>query len=245
MPYKRNIVANKNKKRRFRKKRFNAKWKLGLRTPLGSINFDSKKMKAIAKGVVHKNMETKRVIHTSSVASSTHSTFYTLNPLSSINQGSGHNQRLGDKIHLLNLRAKMHFYSSSSANNQFWRILFLAHDQEYASASTTLAASRLTSGETFISFDNALDSFPDYKQMTPISDQIIKLPDQNQLNQVVGLCKELDINLNRDFVYKSGTNFSAKTNYYLLVIPHIEGGSPGVTSTGGIECQWLLTFKDA
>lgn len=237
-------VAN-NKRRTYRPRNFKAKWKLGLRTPLGSINFDSKRVKTIVKKEMDKVIETKRRCVTSSI-NTVHSTFYTMSPLTNITEGAGIDERQADKIHLLNWKVKLHLYTPTTANKVSYRIIILWHDTEYATGSDAFSTARLTSSNTMINYDNPLNSFVDYKQCTPVYDEIHSLPIPVQSSQITSKCFEIDLKLDKMYTFRSGTNYSSgQKQLYLLMIPFIEGGTIGTTSCGGYESQWLLTYKDA
>lgn len=231
------------------RKRFNAKWKLGLgvRTPFGSgnISFDSKVAKAV-KNIEIRNAEPKHKIVTNLTQTMLHGTLYTYNILGNITQGTDYSNRIGDTIDLEHFRYKSHFYRTSTASNAVWiRYWIIKHDTEVGTASDAYGTGINYSDIQLVASPSAPCQILDPKKCYVVQEDMFQLPTQDVASKVTSVCKDINLNFNhKRFTYKSSSNYASKGNYYLIVTSHVEGGTSGVTGTCTVEGTVNTIFKD-
>lgn len=241
---------HKPRQKRFRKRTpFRAKWKLGVRTPFGSINYDSKKLKSVIKRVELKNAENKLYAFQCDLATTTHQTIYTLGLNTAMIQGFGSNNFEGRQIYLNNFRIRMHYFNNQSDSSMYGRLIICKATEEYAGASVAWSSISRFNSSIFINPSDYLTAFVDYKHITVISDQVIKCPQHVITSQVNSMFTEVDIPVNKQIKFRydaavSANTFAKEDNFYAIWIPYVEGGTIGTTAAGGFQMQLMTSYKD-
>lgn len=198
------------------------------------------------KKVTHGEAEKKIKLVSNLSQAMLHSTGYTYNLLGNIAQGNTEETRIGEKINVRSFSFKGHiFTAAATVNSTFVRCILVKHDTETGGAVDTFV-SGLGSSDLFYNFSNALLAQIDPRETgTVLMDRIIKLePQSASVATIVGQTFSFKHTFNQNFQYKDGSNYSQKSNWYLYVISHVEGGSTGVTATATIEGSTVLKFTD-
>lgn len=212
------------------------------------IGFGSGKAKRSLNNIVDRRIvsqaESKRKIATTQTSGPTHNTIYTFNPFSNIGQGTDIFSRIGDEIHVTNFHVRLHFKGKGSVSQQSYRLMLVKHEDEVLSSTDNYLSSGLGSTDLFFTFQNALTSIPDFKRIKVLHDEIIRVPKESTPTQINSVDREYTFPFNKKINFKTGTNFAKTENYYLVIIPHIENGTNGVTIVGDWFHQSRVSFKD-
>lgn len=248
MPLKRNYA-------RRNKKHFKANWKLhlGYSNKQGhkvGLGFDSKSA-AFIKKVVNKTAEHKTWTGTMiSNANLQHETFYYLNLLSGITLGTGENSRNGDQVHVNGINIKLSSESlAANAATSSYRVLIIKNTQQFVNyASYSSSAGVFDQANVFeqtqANCSDSLIAMYDNTKGQVLYDNIVQTNPTIATNQIN---KVIDISI-PGFKYKytntGSANYGTYYNYYLVIIPHVVGGTLATTNVMNLHTNYLISFTD-
>lgn len=176
--------------------------------------------------------------------------------------GSGPNQRIGDKIHAMSLRVAGLFWSApvvptstgdTAASTIYFRVLILAADEYVTTTSLGLPFRRdVITAASYVNNQFAPVMAPvDTDAYTVIKDKLVTFQPQLDTVNKTGHSQafEINVNFNRDWQFKSGATSELKNKNYYLYIQAMSGASELVANIGEqsvpFQGNMYLTFKDA
>lgn len=174
-----------------------------------------------------------------------HNSIYSISPTQTITQGTTNQTRVGDSVYLQSFHLNGFFAASSAANAvQKYRVIVGWTGRE--NANTAFATGVIAATDLYLpnTFGDQTIGIINSKAFTVLSDMII------DINSNVSTSKDLksfsiNIPLRQNFRYISeGGAFGKNKNLIFVVVPYINGGTPGATNAGTISFSWALKFKD-
>lgn len=173
----------------------------------------------------------------------TRDTWWTQNPLGNISQGTAFNQRSGDKIHLDAIKARIHIHCPASVENTNVRLMAVWHDNEYFSGTDPWGSALGNTDLCFPGGINQLTSLIDSKKVTVISDKTFNIKN-NYSTHKPDLFLNFTMKLNKDFVYKTASNYGKYKNLYFVALAFAEDGVTGTTVQAVLNSSFDVIFKD-
>lgn len=173
----------------------------------------------------------------------THNTIYTsaITPL--VVQGTSNTQRIGDKIHLDNLRLNGWINTPTASGAYTYRVMVLWSGNEYNNTGLTsgLGFSEIflpTTGSSFVT-----TGLVNPKAVTVLYDEIIVINSLlTGVSDVGSFTKSIP--LRQDFMYENSAAIYGKTkNLYFVFMSSVVGGTSGTTVTGATGVSVDLVFK--
>lgn len=238
------------RKKNLKKRGFQFSASVGRNVPFiggSSIRLGTRANKAVKKVVrreLLKQEETKQYYPTSVTSSAlTHNTLYTMSPIQGLAKGTASNERVADQIYLRKLVITGDLQNSGAQSNVLHRILVLWTDQQTATTwgfNSVFGSSNIfytTTNYAFAMINNKLNN-------TIICDRTVKAEadigssiKSKQFKIVCPIFKKIQ--------WQFSSTYLKERQLYVVVIPHVPGGSTGVTVAGTANYNALLTYTDA
>lgn len=173
----------------------------------------------------------------------THNTIYTALVSGIPAQGTSNINRVGDKIHLMNLELAMGINTNSTAGAYTYRVIVCYSGEEYTPSGlgSGLAFTEVFQPNTGGLYGTLAITNP--KAVTVLMDELI------DINSVITSTKDVvtirrNIPLHADFPYQASASVYGKTkNLYVVVVGCVVDGTTGTTVIGTFNLNADMTFK--
>lgn len=181
----------------------------------------------------------------------THNTLYTLNLTSKLLQDVTQGGRVGQEIHLLNLRVDCFLQNPvSSSNGIQYRLITLFSDIQTNAIgfASGLGVSQIfggQSGQTGSVFTST--GITDPQRVTVVDDRHLVINPQVANIQDTINCNFV-VPLHRKFIYETGATggiFGKTKNLYFVIVACIPGGTTGTTNVGQLNFNADLLYKNS
>lgn len=206
-------------------------------------------VKRIARREALKTEETKQTVITYPRTSMYHATVYS-SVLNFIETGANADQKTGDRVFYCGFNIRLLIHNVSTLNPHpptWWRIMVVKLRDKYPTVtanafngSTGVGASTLfrNSNVTPIGLINT-------DNCDVMCSRIVKfVPDYT--GQVMKNVIKMNCKLMKPFQFRTGSFSEGEYyNHYLVVIPHLDGGTAGATFVGDVDTVVEQVFKDA
>lgn len=208
----------------------------------GITRESAKAMAQIAKKVVFREAETKSALLTWD-QTLFDDLAYGLNLTHAIAQGTGVQQRIGQKINLKNfyIKGKLTAINNATVGNgtTLFRLMIVKSDQEITISNATLTKSDIFRGTT-----NNVSSrgFPDLSKISVVYDrQFLMKADIQNANEHIPFTLNKKIG-KKVFFNQDSQSYLKSDQYYLLITASKTDGS--AANCGFLNCQIAINFKD-
>ena len=174
----------------------------------------------------------------------THNTWYTLNLLGNIPQGtSATNTRNGDEIHLDCIKIS-HLFNSAQVNKTVFRVMIVKSPVQTLASSDNYGSG--LGGPNLVQSGAFADIFshPNPKATTVLFDKTYSPQLQNQAAQQIFTTDSHLLKIDSKIQYAQSSNFGKWSNYYVCIVAWIPGGTTGVTTVGSHQATYDLIYKD-
>lgn len=176
-------------------------------------------------------------------ANATHNTIYTASITGIPIQGTSNINRIGDKIHLMNIAISLGINTAAAAGAYTYRVLLVYSGEEYTPSGlgTGLSFAEVFQPNTGGLYGTLAITNP--KAVTVLMDELI------EINSIITATKDVttlrrNIHLGSDFSYQSSAATFGKTkNLYVVVVACVVDGTTGTTAAGTFNLNADMTFK--
>lgn len=177
------------------------------------------------------------------LVAATQGTLYTHNLTADIVQGTTNATRIGDKIHLVEVKLNGRYTTFATAGAYMARVLVLWSGEEVNPAGL---GSGLGFGEIFLpntGADNVCQGIVNPKAVTIVDDFTIDVNSQiTAVTDIVSFTRNIKIDQN--FLYQATASVYGKTrSLYMVVVAFVNGGTPATTGCGNIAIATDVVFK--
>lgn len=204
----------------------------------------NKAVKKVVRRELNKQEEIKQYYPTSASSSAlTHNTVYTLSPIQGLTTGTSANNRVADQIFLRKLVINGDIQCSATQSIVVHRVLVLWTDQQTAttwgfnSVFGTTNIFYATTNYAYAMINNKLNN-------TIICDRTITAK-ADIGSEIKSTPFKIVCPIFKKIKWQSGSIYLKDKQLYVVVIPHVAGGSSGVTVAGTANYNTLLTYTDA
>lgn len=201
---------------------------------------------AVVRRIV-RGMEETKIFSSGNTAALIDGLIYTKGITQPIIQGTAEGTRISDSINLQWLKAKIVFNTAAVSGAFTYRILVVYHEVQknppFDTTGLVYADLFLPNGLTASA---NVQSITNKKGVTVLWDSFI---DINSVVATTADCATVDVNVSlksAKFPYVTAAAVYGKVKQlYLVVIPHVIGGTVGTTSCGSASLTFAVGFKDA
>lgn len=207
-----------------------------------------KYIRKVAVSAVRRIAETKTYFTTiSSTFQPLNVQFYAWNVFYNIGQGTGDNNRIGDKIQAKYAQIRMNVFPGglASSEQQTTVRVLVVHSRFQASNGTLPVTWQLWSGDPVIKSGTAINGFVDTEKFTVVSDRRYQINPLNNTNARPDRYINVNIPLKNKSIQYNGDNsgYLKWKNMYVMVALYNRGNT--ITSTDvNIAASFRLMFKD-
>lgn len=238
------------KRRNYKKKPYNAKWKFGGTIGRGvpfiggsKFNFDSRVAK-VAKRVALKQAETKEKLFKISTPLM-HGNIYTCNLLP-MGQGTASGSRIADSIFLCGINFK--FEVNTTLQDTFWRFMVLKSRSTWLSSNvnnTTLSTGGFAPSDIFRGGDISPTGYLNSDNITLVASKTLRVkPSQSGETTMIREARA-NVKVMSKYQFKSDNIYDGQhVNYYLCVVPY-NNLSQTAASVGSFTVNYEIVYKDA
>lgn len=174
-----------------------------------------------------------------------HNTLYAFSPSQAITQGTGNDNRIGDRVYLEAIKLKGLYHCDAATGAYTMRILVGYSSEEYNAPSSFITG--FVSTDIFLpNTGNSFrtNSIVNPKAFTTLYDSTIEINSMLANTQEVKNFEDI-IYLKKDFPYQSaGSQYAKDQNLYIIVCSAVLGGITGVTNSGATYMTYDLIFKN-
>lgn len=173
----------------------------------------------------------------------TQGTIYTHNLTADIVQGTTNATRIGDKIHLVEVKLNGRYTTAVTAGAYMARVMLLWSGEE---VNPTGLASGLGFGELFLpntGADNVCQGIINPKAVTIVDDFTIDINSQiTAVSDIVSFTRNIKLDLTHLY-QATGSVYGKTRSLYLVVVGFVNGGTPATTPIGTIAIASDVVFK--
>lgn len=221
----------------------------GVRFGSGNGKFNKRSLQSVVRNMV---LETKLKRINENQADTLHNTVYNVPLLSNIAIGSGKTSRLTDELvvkacHFRLMMGQRVTTPFVPASDLFVRCIVVKTAVQQGAGADTITSGGIGSTDLFQSgSDNLITAVPDYDLCTYLYDEVmvVKAPSVGVGTARGTGFKSFSIPGFKQQYISSSSNYGKAWNYYLVLIPFLEGASTGVTHAAFMQVDILLPFTD-